>query len=209
MFLRSLWILGCYIVGSIPNGYWIVKTFMGIDVREHGSGNIGFTNVLRVAGMKLGIPVFLLDILKGAVPVYLTIRLFPGEELIYVLAGAACLAGHSWSCFLQFRGGKIVATSLGVFLVLKWEAILVCVAVFLIVFAATRIVSLGSLLAAVTLVLVQIIEFFYFPAWSPSTEIFVFSVLAAILVVIKHRSNIRRLLAGQENKLSLSKGNSS
>lgn len=207
MVLQLPWVLGCYLAGSIPSGYWLVKIARGIDIRDHGSGNIGFTNVLRVCGPALGIPVFLLDILKGAVPVFLVLRIFPGDALFHVTCGAVCLAGHSWSCFLGFRGGKVVATSLGVFLVLKWEAVLISAVVFLVVFLVAGIVSVGSLAAALTLVGVQAVELGAFPAWAPTREVFVFSVLAAALVFVKHRSNIRRLLAGQEKKLALGKGN--
>jgi glycerol-3-phosphate acyltransferase PlsY len=181
----------------------------GMDIRDHGSGNIGFTNVLRVCGPLLGIPVFLIDILKGAVSVFLIVRIFPGEALFHVIGGAACLVGHSWSCFLGFRGGKVVATSLGVFLVLKWEAVLISALVFLIAFLAVRIVSVGSLVAAATLVGVQAVELRAFPAWAPTREVFAFSVLAAALVFVKHRSNIRRLLAGEEKRLAAGKGSTS
>ncbi|MFH1737793.1 MAG: glycerol-3-phosphate 1-O-acyltransferase PlsY [bacterium] len=208
MVWRFLWVIGCYVAGSIPSGYWIVKLARGIDIRDHGSGNIGFTNVLRVCGPKLGIPSFLLDILKGAVPVFAVVRLFPDNTLLHVVCAAACLAGHSWSCFLGFRGGKIVATSLGVFLVLKWEAILISGAVFLLVFLVTRIVSVGSLSAALALVVIEVIEYALFPSWAPTWEVFGFSVLAAALIFIKHRSNIRRLLAGEEKRLALRKGDS-
>ena len=118
------------------------------------------------------------------------------------------LWGHSWSCFIGFKGGKIVATSLGVFLILKWEAILIALAVFLVVFGIARIVSLGSLSAAVALVAVQCVEFAFYPSYAPGQEVFIFSLLAAILVFVKHRSNIRRLLAGEENRLLSKKGDS-
>lgn len=209
MAVQLVWVVACYLAGSIPSGYWVVKIARGIDIRDHGSGNIGFTNVLRVCGPLLGIPVFLMDILKGAVPVFLAIRIFPGDALFHVICAASCLAGHSWSCFLGFRGGKIVAVSLGVFLVLKWEAVLISAIVFLIVFLIVRIVSVGSLVAAVSLVGVQAIELRAFQDWAPTWEVFVFSVLAAVLVFVKHRSNIRRLLAGEEKKLAPQKGSGS
>jgi glycerol-3-phosphate acyltransferase PlsY len=209
MLLKFAGILGCYLAGSIPSGYWMVKMARGIDIREHGSKNIGFTNVLRVCGPVLGIPVFLLDILKGAAPVFLIVHIFPGHALFHVICAAACLVGHSWSCFLGFRGGKIVATSLGVFLILKWEAVLISALVFVIIFLVVRIVSVGSLAAALTIVGVQLVELGGFPGWAPSPEVFVFSVLAVTLIFVKHRENIRRLLSGEEKRLAVGKGNPS
>jgi len=208
MISRFLWVIACYLSGSIPSGYWIVRLVRGIDIRDYGSGNIGFTNVLRTCGPWLGVPVFLLDIAKGAVPVFLVIRLMPGQSLLHVLCGAACLAGHSWSCFLGFRGGKIVSTSLGVFLILKWEAVVISAVIFLIVFGSTRVVSLGALVAAVTLIVVETVELLWLPAWSPTREIYVFSLLAVVLVFVKHRSNIKRLLSGEEKKLSVGESKS-
>ena len=93
MGLKLLFVIVSYLAGSIPSGYWIVKIFRGIDIRDHGSGNIGSTNVLRVCGLKFGISAFLLDILKGAIPVFFAVRLFPDDALIHVLCGAACLVG--------------------------------------------------------------------------------------------------------------------
>ncbi len=205
MISQVLWVVVCYLSGSIPSGYWIVKLVRGIDIRDYGSGNIGFTNVLRTCGPLLGVPSFLLDIAKGAVPVFLAVRFFPDNSLLHVICAAACLAGHSWSCFLGFSGGKVVATSLGVFLVLKWEAIAISALVFLIVLGATRIVSLGALVAAVTLIVIETVELVWLPAWSPTREVYIFSWVAVVLVFVKHRSNIQRLLTGRENKLSMGK----
>ncbi len=187
----------------------MVRIIRGMDIRDHGSGNIGFTNVLRVCGPSLGIPVLLLDILKGALPVFFALRYFPGEPLFHVMCAAGCIFGHSWSCFLGFRGGKMVATSLGVFLVLKWEAVLFSAVVFVLVFLLVRIVSVGSLAAALSLVAVMAIEMRWFPDSAPPLEVFLFSLLATALVFFRHKNNIRRLIAGEEKKFALGKGNAS
>lgn len=148
-----------YILGSVPNALWIGKVFKGIDVREHGSKNTGSTNAARVLGAKLGILTLILDISKGLVPTLIAIllkvdffeNLTKIENLDYVLVGICAILGHVFSIFMNFKGGKAVATTLGVFLVLVPKAILFAAIVFFVVFAIFRYVSLSSIFAAVSL----------------------------------------------------------
>lgn len=195
-------VIAGYLLGAIPFGLVLARWFNGIDIREHGSRNIGFTNVLRVCGAKVGIPVLLLDILKGFVPVWIAQQWrLDFSDWWVVAAGGAAMLGHTASVFIGFRGGKAVATGCGVFLGLKWEAVTIAGLVLIVVLAATRYMSLGSILAALTLATVLLVETFYFPAWAPSRPILLLGLAAALLVIVRHHANIRRLLLGTENKL--------
>ncbi len=178
--------------GSIPFGY-IIGRLKGVDVRKHGSGNIGATNVSRVLGKKWGAFVLFLDALKGAVPV-LMVKLL-GYPLEYqVLAGFLAILGHCFSPFMKFKGGKGVATGLGVFLVISPLATLLAFAVFLAVFFTTRYVSLSSIMAALSFpIIFKVIE-------NPSPSVSLFLFLTAFTVVAKHHQNIGRLLKGEEKK---------
>lgn len=191
-----------YILGAIPFGLIFARWFKGIDIREHGSHNIGFTNVLRVCGATVGIPVLLLDILKGFLPVWLVHQWGPdSSEWWPVAAGGAAMLGHSASIFIGFRGGKAVATGFGVFLGLKWEAVTIACLVLIVVLAITRYMSLGSILAALTLAVVLLVETLYFPTLAPSRPVLILGIVAAVLVIVRHHANIRRLIQGTENKL--------
>jgi glycerol-3-phosphate acyltransferase PlsY len=183
-------LLGSYLLGALPFGYWIAKYFYGVDIRQHGSGNIGATNVLRVLGMKAAMIVFALDILKGWLPSFWVLRATQTEGWA-ILAGALAIAGHSLSPFLRFKGGKGIATGLGVVLGVAPGTALVGGSVWIITFTLTRRVSLASILAAITVPLSA-----YFLGYQPVTA----GVLAAVasLVIWRHKDNIRRLLAGTE-----------
>ena len=193
-----------YILGSVPNALWIGKVFKGIDIREHGSRNTGSTNAARVLGAKLGILTLILDVSKGLVPTLIAILLrvdfFQNLTKIlnfdYVLVGICAILGHVFSMFMNFKGGKAVATTLGVFLILVPKAILFAAIVFFVVFAISRYVSLSSILAAISLPI--FIYFLY-----QQTIYVILGILIAILIVVKHRSNIERLKNGTESKFSL------
>jgi glycerol-3-phosphate acyltransferase PlsY len=185
-----------YLLGSIPFGYLIFYFTENRDIRTLGSGNIGATNVLRSKGKLAGLLTLLLDILKGAAPVIYGRAHF--DLPWFVLLGAlAVLLGHAFPVFLKFRGGKGVASLVGVFLIFYCPTLLVFLAVFLLTLKLTRYVSLASLLATVALffciLFTQVVE----------TAMVVFVML--LLIVLRHRANIRRLLAGNENKFSLEK----
>jgi len=182
-----------YLLGSIPTGLWLGLVLRGVDIREHGSKNIGATNTLRVLGKPLGAAALAGDIGKGLVAVLLVARL---SAWVYAPLGCglAAILGHSTSPFCRFRGGKGVATSAGVFFALCPYPMAIALVVFLVVIAATRMVSAGSICAAFTLA----VAIFFFP-YSLALRILV--VLVAVLVIYKHRSNVQRIVRGQENKL--------
>ena len=185
-------ILG-YLLGSIPSGWLAGRWLKGIDLRELGSGSTGATNVLRQVGKGPALVVFLIDVGKGAAAVLLARALGLGDW-IQVLAGLTALAGHIWPVWLGFKGGKAVATGLGLFLGLAWPVGLASFGVFMAVFSLSRLVSLASVLAAISLPLLM-------AAGSGSTANQVVALVAMLLVLWRHRSNIQRLLNGTEPKL--------
>lgn len=191
-----------YLLGSLPTAVWVGKRFYGLDVREHGSKNAGATNTFRVLGKKPGIFVLAIDVIKGFLAVSImtwnTQHLGEDEQSYFQIAAAiAAVVGHMFPVFAQFKGGKGVATSLGVILGLYPAAAGVCVVVFLAVFIASQYVSLGAIVAA-----------FIFPlmvnfVFESSFWLKAFSWVLAALVIYKHKLNISRLLAGNENKMNL------
>ena len=186
-----------YLLGSIPTGFLAGKWCKGIDLRTIGSGSTGATNVLRNVGKKPALVVFLVDVAKGAAAVLLAAALTPNNPLnnwIQVLAGLAALAGHIWPVWLGFKGGKAVATGLGLFLGLAWPVGLACFGVFMAVFSISRIVSLASVVASVSLPLLM-------AAGSDSNANLVVALVAMLLVLWRHRSNIQRLINGTEPKV--------
>ncbi len=201
-----LFVFMAYLIGSIPTAVWAGKWFFGIDVREHGSGNAGATNALRVLGIKTGIGVLLVDALKGIGAVALSFfvrEAFHIEEwfVIYqLLLGGMALLGHVFPLFASFRGGKGIATLAGIVIILFPEAVLFCLGVFLLLFIPSRYVSLGSIGAAI-----------FFPVaviWIFPTDLMpkiIFSLAVAVFVPLTHKKNIRRLMKGQENKISFRK----
>lgn len=196
-------LLIAYLFGSIPSAVWLGRWFYGVDVREYGSRNSGATNTFRVLGKPLGITVLLLDIAKGYAAVQVAYILFPDDKslvLLDVLAGLSCVLGHIYSVFVGFKGGKGVATSLGVYLALNPSTILVCLSIFLVVFVTTRYVSLASIIAASC---IPWISFFVFEQFDPITILFNSAISA--IVVLSHRKNIQRLMNGSESKMNFSK----
>ena len=182
-----------YLLGSIPSGWLAGRWLKDIDLRELGSGSTGATNVLRQVGKGPALVVFLIDVGKGAAAVLIARALGLGDW-IQVLAGLTALAGHIWPVWLGFKGGKAVATGLGMFLGLAWPVGLASFGVFLAVFSLSRLVSLASVLAAITLPLLM-------AAGSGSKANLVVALVAMLLVLWRHRSNIQRLLNGTEPKL--------
>jgi glycerol-3-phosphate acyltransferase PlsY len=181
-----------YLLGSVPTGLWLGLKLRNIDIREHGSRNIGATNTLRVLGKRLGAFTLAMDVLKGWLPVVTALWLSAWDYLP-ILCGLAAILGHTFSVFLRFRGGKGVATSTGVFLGLAPVPTLIAALVFAVVVAATRMVSAGSIAAAAALS----VAVFFFPASIPTRVV---TVVVAALVILKHRANVRRMLKGEENR---------
>jgi acyl phosphate:glycerol-3-phosphate acyltransferase len=190
-----------YLLGSIPFGLLVGKLFGGADVRKAGSGNIGATNVARVAGPLAGILTLLLDAAKGSLAVLLAARLTNDSALWMMIAGLCALVGHCFPIWLGFHGGKGVATAAGVFLVLCPPAFLGAVILFILVVLYWRFVSLGSMSAAAAMPL--LIYFFWAPHHAPPYAVTFGSLAAALLIVYKHDANIQRLVQGDEPKFSL------
>ncbi|ACA59682.1 protein of unknown function DUF205 [Candidatus Desulforudis audaxviator MP104C] len=185
-----------YLVGSVPTGYLIARHVKGIDIRGHGSGNIGATNVWRTLGPGWGLASLVGDTAKGIVAVLLGRAVgVPGLEL---LTGAAALTGHGWSVFLRFQGGKIIATSLGVLIMLPPVALATAAAVWIAVLALTRYVSLASIIAASSVPLA-------FALGGVGWRHVLFGLFLALVAVYKHRANIDRLLKGKESRFSFRK----
>ena len=194
--IEALAVVGGYLLGSLPFGYWLPRIFRGEDIRKQGSGNVGASNVFRVYGRRLGIAVALLDLGKGFAAG--VVGLWAGGALIGVLAGAAAMVGHARPVFLRFeKGGKMVATGGGVFLALAPLAGLGCIAVWLVVFLLTRYASLASIATALALVIFVLAIGYPWP-------VIAFAFAGAAAVVLLHRQNIRRLVGGTEHRFELS-----
>jgi glycerol-3-phosphate acyltransferase PlsY len=194
-----------YLLGSIPFGLLLARVFLGTDVRQIGSGNIGATNVLRTGSKKLGIATLLLDAGKGFLAVTLAHRLAGGDarqaELLTALAAVLAMVGHVFPVWLKFKGGKGVATGVGVFLALIPKAVLIVLAVFIVIFALCRYVSLASIVATAAF---PVVSWFY--VRETGKAVFMpFIVAAALLIIVKHHQNIRRLLSGTEHRLEFNK----
>jgi len=192
---ETLAVLGGYLLGSMPFGYWVPKLVRGEDIRTKGSGNVGASNVFRVYGRSLGIPVALLDLAKGLAAAAL--GLWAGGALIGVLAASAAMVGHARPIFLRFeKGGKMVATAGGATLALAPLAAVICIAVWLVVFVLTRYASLASLVTAFALAILVVVLDYPWP-------IIVFGIAAMAAVIVLHRQNISRLLGGTEHRFEL------
>ena len=208
-------VMGSYVLGSIPTGLWLGLRLRGVDIREHGSKNIGATNTLRVLGKKLGAAALLADMAKGLLPVMLGLWLAKdrleglpvsevalsdtcslGWALLPLACGVAAILGHSFSIFLGMGGGKGVATSAGVFAGLAPWPTLAAAIVFAVTVALTRMVGAGSVLAAAALS----VAVFALPVSIPAIPMRIVTVLVALLIIFKHRENIRRILRGEENR---------
>tara|TARA_B100000212_G_scaffold207496_1_gene156553 strand:+ start:63 stop:665 length:603 start_codon:yes stop_codon:yes gene_type:complete len=199
MNLIFLILLVSYLLGSFPSGFLYAKNLKGIDLRYVGSGSTGATNVLRNIGKWPALIVFIIDVLKGFIAVKIA-YLFLSENIFQVLAGLFAITGHIWPVWLKGRGGKAVATGLGMFIALSWEVGLASFGTFLIVISLTRIVSISSITAAVLLPIYMLI--YQGTLNHPFT---IFSFLVAVIVIWKHKSNINRILKGEEPKINKNK----
>ncbi len=193
--VEGLAVLGGYLLGALPFGYWLPLVVRGEDIRTRGSGNMGATNVFRVYGRRLGIAVALLDIAKGFAAAAL--GLWAGGALLGVLCGAAAMVGHARPVFLRFaKGGKMVATAAGAFLALAPVALLCCVVVWLLVFVATRYASLASIVTALALVGLVLLFGYDWP-------VVAFAAAGTVAIVLLHRHNLTRLARGTEHRFEL------
>lgn len=191
--MTYLVLIAAYLLGSLPFGYIMSKVLLKTDIRQHGSGNIGATNVLRVVGWKAALPVFLLDMLKGFLAVSIA-RFIIDVPAVYLGAGFLAMLGHSYPVFLGFKGGKAAATAIGVMAALSGWALLIMALVALAVVALTRYVSLGSLIGALLVPLIFLVLGYGLPY-------VIFGIATALLIVIRHKANIERLMKGSESKL--------
>jgi glycerol-3-phosphate acyltransferase PlsY len=218
MFLLAAIIILSYLIGSIPTSIIVSKAVKGIDIREHGSGNAGGTNVMRVLGWKHGLLVILLDVFKGVLAVVVVARLHYGNipfqnitpfddfTFIQIIAGISAVVGHIWTVFAGFKGGKGIATALGMLLMIITVDMLIAVGVFVIVVTISRYVSLGSLMGTITAPLSLIIRENIFNVDIPGyNTILPFIIAVSLLVIYTHRKNVVRILNGSENKLSFKK----
>ncbi|MFA6317665.1 MAG: glycerol-3-phosphate 1-O-acyltransferase PlsY, partial [Elusimicrobiota bacterium] len=180
-----------YLLGGIPTGYLTVRWLRGIDIRQHGSGNPGTANVYRVAGAVPGIITLAVDGLKGYVPVVLAQHFFPGQNAPMMLAGTAAIVGHDWTVFLGFKGGKGVATSAGVFAAMMPLPLAATVAVFILGYAASGHISVGSMAGAALLPVFNL-------AFGTPLPLTAMAGAAAALILYKHIPNIKRLFMGKE-----------
>ena len=202
-----------YLIGSVNFSVIFSKKFAGFDVREKGSGNAGSTNMLRSVGKKAAAITLICDVLKGVVAIVISIILGniikdANKELLLQIAGVAVVLGHTFPVFFQFKGGKGVATSLGILLMSNWQIGLICLVFALVLMILTRMVSLGSCAAAI---LFPVLTLFINDHYTVLTEgkqgnvYLVYSIILAVIVLYNHRSNIKRILNGTENKLSFKK----
>lgn len=198
-----------YLIGSISFSVIFSKKMAGFDVREKGSGNAGATNMLRSVGKKAAVLTLLCDALKGVAAIIFAIIVGAiakesDKALLVQIAGILVVVGHTYPVFFGFKGGKGVATALGVLLITNWKIGLICLVFALVIMALTRIVSAGSVVAAVLFpVLVLFMHTNY--TISEGSSYFVYSIILAVIVLFNHRSNIKRILSGTENKLSFKK----
>ncbi|MEK4555322.1 glycerol-3-phosphate 1-O-acyltransferase PlsY [Jeotgalicoccus sp. FSL K6-3177] len=194
MYTVILLLLFSYLFGSIPFSLIISKTFYNIDLREHGSGNVGTTNTFRILGKKAGIVVLILDLLKGAVPVWVAMLVSTDVDFPVVIFGVVAAIGHVYSIFLKFKGGKAVATGGGAILAAAPIIFLIVLATFLITLKLSKYVSLGSVLAAVALLISVMF----------TGDLFMigFGIILGIIVIVKHISNMKRIKEGTEPKIT-------
>lgn len=190
MWGNILIVLIAYFIGNFSTSYLVAKLFAKIDIREHGSGNAGSTNVLRTLGVKAAALTFLGDLLKGVIAVYLGNKY--GGSMLALLCGVAVVIGHNWPVFLGFKGGKGIATTIGVVIAIKPLVALICVSIGVVILFRFKYVSLASITAISVLPFTIIIY---------GLNYFLFGLILALLAIYRHRENIKRLLAGNERKI--------
>ena len=204
MMVLLLIIFLAYLIGSIPTAVWVGRKFHGIDVREHGSKNAGATNTFRVLGRKSGWFVLIIDVLKGLLAAILPLLFkteYADNQLLFFQLSTSfvCIIGHVYPVFAQFRGGKGVATALGIIIGLNPFSAGISLLIFLIVFLASRYVSLGAIITSIAYPFIS-----YFVVKEDAKSMIVFSVLLGVLIVLSHRKNIKRLINGEESRMNLS-----
>lgn len=222
MYLLATIVILSYLIGSIPTSIIVTRAVKGIDIREHGSGNAGGTNVMRVLGWKHGVLVILLDAFKGVLAVVVVARLHYGSmpfenitpfddfTLVQIIAGISAVIGHIWTIFAGFKGGKGIATALGVLLMIVTVDMLIAVGVFVLVVTISRYVSLGSILGAISVPLALVVRENVFNVNIPGyNTLLPFVIFLSLLVIFTHRKNVVRLLNGNENKVSFKKKSNS
>ena len=187
----------CYLLGSFPTGFLIGKYLKNIDLRKMGSGSTGATNVLRNVGKWPALFVFIIDVLKGFIAVKIA-YVFISESIYEVLAGSLAVSGHIWPIWLKGKGGKAVATGLGIFIALSWQVGLASFGIFLLVLSFSKFVSLSSITASFFLPVFMILYL-----GKMDHPYFIFSVLVAILIIGKHKTNIARIIKGIEPKIKV------
>jgi glycerol-3-phosphate acyltransferase PlsY len=199
-------VLVAYGLGSIPTSVWIGKRFYGVDVRTQGSGNAGATNTIRVLGSRAGIPVLLFDVFKGWLAVYLSVLFMPDSlsvtqvSIYQIVLAVAAVLGHVFPVFAGFRGGKGIATLLGVGIALYPWAVLIVIGIFILVLIITKYVSLSSITGAICFPFIVVFAFH-----TDSLPLTVLAIFVGVFVPLTHRKNIKRLLNGTESKFSLKK----
>jgi acyl phosphate:glycerol-3-phosphate acyltransferase len=207
IFLIGVTCIVAYLIGSIPTAVWYGQAFFNLDIRQHGSGNAGATNVFRVLGKRAGTVVMLVDVIKGYTAAILATLLWYANVItdteiltFKIIFGLIAVMGHLYPVFAEFRGGKGVASLLGMVLGIHPEMALVCIGIFLVVVIASQYVSLGSLLAALAFPVLLLLRIF---GQKESPLLIVFGFVVFLLVVLTHQKNIGRLLRGQENRTVL------
>ena len=190
--IKALILVGSYLLGSVSTGYLVAKYWKGIDIRKHGSGNIGATNVFRVVGPIPGLIAFLGDFLKGFIAAK-TAMLY-GDNVLVVLAGIAVILGHSYPLYLGFKGGKIIATGVGVIFAMNYLVAFIAVAFFIVILFIGKFVSIASILAAITVPIFMVI-------FKEPLVFILFAIIGASFAVFKHLPNITRLLQGTEPRI--------
>ncbi len=204
LIFKLLLVLVAYLLGSIPSSVWIGRRFYNTDVREHGSGNAGFSNTVRVLGWKAGLPVFLIDILKGYLAVslaYIPDDVVPGSISfinLQLLLGAASVLGHIFPVYVGFKGGKGVATLLGLLLAIQPQVTLICIGIFVVVFFTTRYVSLSSMAAGIAFPILNIFVFH-----TTALSLVIFSMIVSLVLLMTHQKNIERLLNREESRAKI------
>lgn len=201
-----------YLIGSINFSIILSKKMAGFDIREKGSGNAGTTNMLRAVGKKAAVITLICDILKGVVSILIAVLAGKivknlDNALLVQLAGIFVIIGHTFPVFFKFKGGKGIATALGVLLMINWQIGLICLIFALVLMALTKMVSVGSIAAAILFpILVAFIDQNYIvPTSNSNWSYLVFSIIVALLVIFNHRANVQRILNGTENRLSFKK----
>ena len=206
LIIKFLLITAAYLIGSVPSSVWIGRRFYATDVREHGSGNAGFTNTVRVLGWRAGLPVFLADVLKGYIAVSLVrltnVYIIGTADFVnfQLILGAAAVLGHIFPVYVGFKGGKGVATLLGLLLAIQPQPTLICIGIFVVVFLTTRYVSLSSMIAGISFPILIIFVF-----KTTISSLVIFSMIVSILLLLTHQKNIERLLKKEESKAKIVK----